>query len=97
MARWAEVASSAPDFATAVREVFDAHRHKTLATVRRDGAPRISGIEASFADGELWLGMMGGSRKALDLLRDPRIVVRNAIMVGPGPAASLGKSFHQTR
>ena len=78
MARWAEVASSAPDFATAVREVFDAHRHKTLATVRRDGSPRISGIEASFIDGELWLGMMGGSRKALDLRRDPRFAVHSA-------------------
>jgi hypothetical protein len=78
MASWQEVTAAAPELAGAVREVLDAHRHKLLATLRRDGSPRISGVEASFADGELWLGMMPGSRKALDLRRDPRLALHSA-------------------
>ena len=78
MAGWDEFARSAPDLATAVRRRFDSHRHKMLATLRRDGSPRISGIETTFADGELWLGMMPGSLKALDLRRDPRLALHSA-------------------
>ena len=78
MARWEEVESSAPVFADAVRSLFDAHRHKTLATLRSDGAPRISGIEATFKDGDLWLGMMPGSLKARDLQRDGRMALHSA-------------------
>src|SRR4029453_5032894 len=72
MASWKEIEAAAPELAGRARAAFDAHKHKLLATLRRDGSPRISGIEATFADGELWLGMMPGSRKALDLRRDPR-------------------------
>jgi hypothetical protein len=49
-----------------------------MATIRRDGSPRISGIEATFADGELWLGSMAGSRKTDDLRRDPRLALHSA-------------------
>src|SRR4029450_3282709 len=62
---------------------FDAHKPKLLATLRRDGSHRISGIEATFADGELWLGMMPGSRKALDLRRDPRLALHSASLDPP--------------
>ncbi|MGH8896715.1 MAG: pyridoxamine 5'-phosphate oxidase family protein [Egibacteraceae bacterium] len=72
------MADSAPEFAATVRAFFDAHRHKTLATLRKDGSPRISGIEGYFAIGELWLGMMPGSRKARDLQRDPRFALHSA-------------------
>jgi hypothetical protein len=78
MASWEEVEAAAPELAHRARAVFDARRHKLLATLRRDGSPRISGIEAGFADGELWLGMMPGSRKALDLRRDPRLALHSA-------------------
>jgi hypothetical protein len=78
MASWEEIEAAAPELARRARAVFDAHKHKLLATLRRDGSPRISGIEASFADGELWLGMMPGSRKALDLRRDPRLALHSA-------------------
>ena len=83
MASWNEIESSAPELAARARTTFDAHKHKLLATVRRDGAPRISGIEASFGDGELWLGMMTGSRKALDLRRDPRLALHSASVDPP--------------
>ncbi len=77
MARWQDVVDSAPEFAARTQTLFEAGRHKTLATVRKDGAPRISGIEAQFAEGELWLGMMGGSQKLRDVRRDPRIALHS--------------------
>jgi hypothetical protein len=83
MATWAEIEAAAPELAASVRAIFDAHRHKLLATLRRDGSPRISGIEATFADGQLWLGMMPGSRKALDLRHDPRLALHSASVDPP--------------
>jgi hypothetical protein len=82
VARWDEVVRSAPEFAVAARALFDAHRHKTIAT-RTNGAPRISGIEATFKDGDLRLGMMPGSFKARDLQRDGRMALHSA-SVDPG-------------
>lgn len=103
MARWDEVTASAADFAEAVRARFDAHRHKILATLRADGSPRVSGIEAAFADGDLWLGMMGGSRKALDLRRDPRLALHSASLdplddpgTWPGDAKLSGRAVEVT-
>ncbi len=61
-----------------MRELFDAHRHKTLATVRADGSPRISGIETVFEDGELGFGSMPNARKGSDLRRDPRFALHSA-------------------
>ena len=78
MASWREVEAAVPDLAAAVRAVFDAYKHKVLATLRADGSPRVSGNEATFKDGEIWLGMMDRSVKALDLLRDPRMAVHSA-------------------
>jgi hypothetical protein len=78
MASWQEIEKEAPEFAGRVRESLDAHRHKTMATLRKDGSPRISGTEAQFKDGELWLGSMPGAMKARDLRRDPRIALHSA-------------------
>jgi hypothetical protein len=77
MTSWNDVAAAAPDLADRARALFDAHRHKTLATLRRDGSPRISGIEVTFKDGEVYLGMMPDSLKARDLQRDPRLAVHS--------------------
>jgi hypothetical protein len=78
MASWSEVQGAAPDLAGFVQGRFEAYGLGLLATLRRDGSPRISGIEPLFAEGELWLGMMPGSRKAADLMRDPRFALHNA-------------------
>ena len=83
MAPWREVEATAPELAAAVRALFDAHTHKTLATLRLDGSPRISGTEATFADGEVWFGGMWESRKALDLRRDPRFALHSASVDPP--------------
>jgi hypothetical protein len=58
MTRWRDVEQAEPEFAQRVRRLFEAHEHKTIATVRADGSPRISGIEAAFEDGELVFGSM---------------------------------------
>lgn len=77
MASWQEIESAEPEFARRVQKRFDAYKHKVMATLRKDGAPRISGIEAEFKDGQVWLGMMPGSLKARDLQRDPRIALHS--------------------
>ena len=75
MVAWADVERAEPEFAARVRRLFDAGRHKTIATLRADGSPRISGIECEFADGELTFGSMPGARKGADLRRDPRFAL----------------------
>jgi hypothetical protein len=75
---WRDFEQEEPEFAQRVRALFDAHRHKTLATLRADGAPRISGIEAGFEDGEVVLGSMPNARKGADLRRDPRFALHSA-------------------
>lgn len=77
MATWADIETAEPDFARRVRQRFDAYRHKVIATLRDDGAPRISGVEADFSEGEVSLGMMPGSLKARDLQRDPRLALHS--------------------
>ena len=96
MATWAEVTKAAPELSAAVRRLFDAHKHKALATLRRDGSPRISGTEVSFRDGELWLGMMDQSLKALDLRRDPRLALHSPMLdaeMAEGDAKIAGRAI----
>jgi len=78
MTTWNDLLSQCPEIAGTVQQRIDATGLAFLATVRRDGFPRISGIEPLFALDELWLGMMPGSLKAKDLQRDPRLSLHNA-------------------
>src|SRR4051794_26686060 len=78
MASWSDFETAAPELAARVKELFDAHRHKTIATLRKDGSPRISGTETEFRDGELWIGSMWQALKARDLRRDPRFALHSA-------------------
>jgi hypothetical protein len=101
MTAWRDVEEAAPEFAARVRKLFDAHKHKTIATLRADGAPRISGIEAEFADGELTFGSMTGARKGADLHRDPRFALHGPSVDPPegnpagwaGDAKISGRAF----
>lgn len=77
MASWGEFAAAEPEFADRVLERFTVRKHSTLATLRRDGSPRISGTEVSFDRGELSLGMMPGSLKSRDLRRDARLALHS--------------------
>lgn len=77
MTTWRDFAAAEPELAEAVRARFDVGRHKTIATLRADGAPRISGIECEFVDGDLRFGSMPGARKGADLHRDPRFALHS--------------------
>ena len=100
MASWRDIEEDAPAFAERVRALFDAGTNKTIATLRRDGAPRISASEAKFEDGELTFGMMGGSMKMRDVRRDPRIAMHAPTLEppadnpesGPGDAKMAGRA-----
>ncbi|MFF4798176.1 pyridoxamine 5'-phosphate oxidase family protein [Streptomyces sp. NPDC001351] len=83
---WAAFAAAEPEFAKITEERFGAFTHHVLATLRKDGSPRTTGLEVRFLGGELWLGMMPGSLKALDLNRDPRF----ALQANPGPGTGMG-------
>ncbi|RKQ92109.1 pyridoxamine 5'-phosphate oxidase [Solirubrobacter pauli] len=77
MASWKAFETAAPELARRVRASFEAHTHLTIATLRKDGSPRISGTEVQFDDGGLWIGSMANARKAQDLQRDPRFALHS--------------------
>ncbi|MFD9906649.1 pyridoxamine 5'-phosphate oxidase family protein [Streptomyces sp. NPDC059063] len=83
---WEAFATAEPDLAATVEKRFGSFTHHVLATLRKDGAPRTTGIEVRFLHGELWLGMMPHSLKALDLRRDPRF----ALQANPGSGTEMG-------
>lgn len=80
MATWAEFGAEHPDIADAVLARITAARHHVLATIRRDGSPRVSGTEVDIAQGDLLLGAMPGAVKTADLRRDSRY----ALHTNPG-------------
>ncbi len=84
MTSWAEFAGEVPEFAERVRARFAVGKHATLATLRADGGPRISGTEVEFAGGQVWLGSMAGAVKARDLQRDGRFALHSP-SVDPPP------------
>ncbi|MGX1804559.1 pyridoxamine 5'-phosphate oxidase family protein [Nocardia sp. NPDC055321] len=88
MATWDQFASEAPDLAARVRERFEAHKTHVLATLRRDGAPRVSGSEVEFLGADLMFGSMPGAVKAADLRRDGRCAIH--AHPGDGDAKVMG-------
>lgn len=75
---WSDFEQADTDLARRVRARLESHRHAVLATLRADGAPRLSGMEAPVRSGHLWLGMTPGSAKAADLGRDRRFSLHSA-------------------
>ncbi len=99
MSSWREIETEAPELAALALGFFDAFKHKTLATLRKDGSPRISGSEIQFADGELWFGSMWQAQKALDLRRDPRFALHSGSADPPawsGDAKVAGRAEEST-
>src|SRR5947207_6144322 len=105
MAAWKDVEQAEAEFTARVRQLFDAGRHKTIATLRADGSPRISGIECEFADGDLRFGSMAGARKGADLERDARFALHGPTFHPeegresdwPGEAKIAGRAIPATR
>ena len=76
---WEEFKLSAPDLAYEGEARFERTGLVLIATLRKNGWPRISPVEPLITGGHLYLGMMWRSRKALDLLRDSRCTVHSAV------------------
>ncbi|MBI1759491.1 MAG: pyridoxamine 5'-phosphate oxidase family protein [Actinobacteria bacterium] len=72
---WQQFADQAPDLAERMRARFTAARHHVLATLTRDGSPRVSGTEVEFRGDDLLIGSMWEARKARDLRRDGRFAL----------------------
>ncbi|HWF21632.1 MAG TPA: pyridoxamine 5'-phosphate oxidase family protein [Acidimicrobiales bacterium] len=79
MATWDEFRAADPAFAARCEERVDGVGLVLVGTLRRNGWPRISPVEPLITDGSLYLGMMWQSKKALDLLADPRCVVHSTV------------------
>jgi hypothetical protein len=86
------VVAESPEFGAAVRRLFDSHRHNILGTLRKDGSPRLSGIEVTFLDDDVWFGGMWMSRKCLDLRRDPRFALHTSSVDPPAWAGDARMS-----
>jgi hypothetical protein len=101
MPSWAEFEAAQPDFAARVRRLMEARKHLTMATLRRDGSPRISGTEVQFTGGQLRIGSMPNAVKARDLLRDGRVAIHGPTTDPPdadpngwvGEAKIAGRAF----
>jgi hypothetical protein len=76
---WASFAKAAPDLARLFEERLEATGLALIGTIRKDGTPRISPLEADIFEDHLLLGMMWQSKKALDLIRDPRCLVHSVV------------------
>ena len=76
---WGQFAERDPELAALGEKQLARTGLALVGTLRRDGWPRISPVEPVIVDGNLYLGMMWQSRKALDLLRDPRCVVHSTV------------------
>jgi hypothetical protein len=87
--KWQQFEAGAPDLAAFARQELGRNRVMLIGTVRKDGSPRISLVEPWILDGDLYLGMMWQSVKALDLLRDPRFVLHNAICSSTGQETEI--------
>ena len=78
-ASWQQFGAQAPELAALGEAQFARTGLALVGTLRRDGWPRISPVEPFIVEGQLYLGMMWRSVKALDLLRDPRCVVHSTV------------------
>jgi pyridoxamine 5'-phosphate oxidase-like protein len=77
--RWCELEESQPRLAELGGKRLLEPGVVLVVTIRRDGTPRLSPVEPFLLDGDLWLSMLWQSRKAADLLRDPRILVHSTV------------------
>lgn len=77
--RWQQLVDEQPRLAERARERLIDPGVVLVATIRRDGTPRVSPVEPFVLDGRLWLSMLWGSHKAADLVRDPRVLVHSVV------------------
>lgn len=86
--KWSAIADTEPALGAVAFDKLIRPGVLLAGTIRRDGSARISGAEPLVMDGDLWLSMMRGSAKEVDLARDPRILL-HSVVAGPEPAAEV--------
>ncbi len=74
---WRQFALESPELAAIGQKRLEGPGLALIGTLRANGWPRISPVEVYIVDAQLLLGMIWRSKKALDLLRDPRVVVHS--------------------
>jgi predicted pyridoxine 5'-phosphate oxidase superfamily flavin-nucleotide-binding protein len=79
---WRDLERAAPEIAEPGKTRLQKTRVALLATLRRDGSPRISPVEPYLAEGHLLFGAMAWTLKVRDLERDARCTLHSAI-TGP--------------
>jgi Pyridoxamine 5'-phosphate oxidase len=89
MSTWSEFEERAPELEAAARERIERHGFMLLGTIRRDGTPRISPVEARLVRGELALCFVRGSTKQLDVRRDPRVLLHSPMLHSDDPNEEL--------
>jgi hypothetical protein len=86
---WQQFATASPELAAIGQKRLEGPGLALVGTLRKDGWPRISPVEPFIVDAQLLLGMMWRSKKALDLLRDPRMVVHSVTSDREGTAGDF--------
>jgi Pyridoxamine 5'-phosphate oxidase len=86
---WSEMEDGQPRLAGLGRQRLLEPGVVLVATIRGDGTPRVSPVEPLVLDGILWLSMLWQSRKAADLMRDPRILVHSVVTSRDGRAGEF--------
>jgi hypothetical protein len=89
MFSWADFEQEAADLVAVSRERIEQNGFMLLGTIRRDGTPRISPVEVRLVEGHLALNLVRGSRKEMDVRRDPRIVLHDPVLSSDDPAEEL--------
>jgi hypothetical protein len=82
--RWHDLSESEPRLGEVARERLVGPGVLLVVTIRRDGTPRLSPVEPLLLDGDLWLSMMWRSRKAVDLVRDDRVLLHSIVTTRDG-------------
>jgi hypothetical protein len=88
MATWADVRGSEPDLAELATRRIDDHV-AYLATVRKDGSPRVHPVTPCFHDDQMYVRMYPTSPKRHDLRRDPRYAIHSQVDDSEGTGGEM--------
>jgi Pyridoxamine 5'-phosphate oxidase len=89
MSTWDEFEEATPELAAEAHRRIEEHGFMLLGTIRRDGTPRISPVEARIVEGELALCFLRGSTKERDVRRDPRVLLHSPVLNSGDPNSEL--------
>jgi hypothetical protein len=86
MVAWGDFEQAARGLAGVGRAKIERDGLLLAATLRKDGTPRISPIEAYLVEGELVLSVWPGTMKDRDLAHDSRVLLHSLVLSAHDPA-----------